>query len=591
MRKQNSMAAFLLPLLAVAIAGCGKDEAPKISPGDIPTFLEKAEDVGLKFTHFTGATGDFYLPEIMGAGAALVDYDNDGDLDIYLIQGTTLNPKLKSSETLFPPPPDWKPGNRLFRNELVKGGELRFTDITELAGVGHIGYGMGVAVGDYDNDGFQDLYVTNFGPNVLFHNNGNGTFTDVTRSEGVGIDDPRWSTSAAFLDYDRDGHLDLYVANYLDFTIRGNKKCFAATGERDFCTPQIYNPVPDRLFHNLGHNPGPNQRGGRFEDAGERTGISSKVGPGLGVVAADFNGDDTTDIYVANDGTANHLWLYGKNGTFREDALISGTGYNLRGMPQGGMGVSAGDIDLDGKTDLLVTNLTQEGAVLYHNEGGGTFYDATAEFGLLQPTYQFTGFGAEWFDYDNDGHLDLYIANGAVNLIESLRGNPYPFHQMNQLFRYEGPGKGFRETTDKAGAALAHSEVSRGAAFGDIDNDGDLDVLVTNNNGPVRLLLNQAGSRSHWLQVRLETSQANRFALGARVGVSLPQGKTLWRRVHTDSSYLSAGDSRVHFGLGNHSQPVNVTVRWPDGKTELWDAVPIDTFTTLRQGTGRQPQP
>jgi hypothetical protein len=548
-----------------------------------------AEEVGLKFRHFTGATNEFYMPEIMGAGVALFDYDNDGDLDVYLIQGTTFDPKKKPEETRFPPPPgkqrpealrqSMPSGNRLFRNELIPSGKLRFTDVTEQAGVGYVGYGMGVAVGDYDNDGFRDLYVTNFGHNVLYHNNGNGTFTDVTRQ--VGVDDPRWSASAAFLDYDRDGNLDLFVTNYVDFTIRGNKRCFAPTGEPDYCTPSLYRPMPDRLFRNLGN--------GRFADVTQSSGIGSAIGPGLGVVCADFNGDGLTDIYVANDGAANHLWLNRGNGTFEEAALAAGVAYNADGLAQAGMGVTAADYDADDDDDILVTNLTKEGCVLYRNDGQGNFADATVEFGLYQPTFGFTGFGAEWFDYDNDGRLDLFIANGAVTLMESLRGQPYPFHQRNQLFHNEGEGKKFREMTARAGPAFALSEVSRAAAFGDIDNDGDLDIVVKNNNGPVRLLLNETGSRLHWLELRLEAAGRNRFAIGARVAVQRPGQKALWRRVHTDSSYLAANDVRVHFGLGEKPEVGAVLVHWPDGARELFDKVPADRITTLRQGTGRQP--
>jgi len=288
--------------------GVGTKWGVEFSPR-APEFLfrEAAEEVGLNFRHFIGSTGEYYMPEIMGAGVALFDYDNDGDLDVYLVQGTMLDPAQDISRAKFRPASGWKPGNRLFRNLLSETGKLQFIDVTEKAGVGHIGYGMGVAVGDYDNDGFQDLYVTNFGHNVLYHNNGDGTFTDVTAQAGV--DDPRWSTSAAWVDYDRDGRLDLFVANYLDFTIRGNKRCYASTGERDYCTPKMYTPVPARLFRNRGD--------GTFEDVTEVSGIGSAIGPGLGVLCADFNGDGWPDIYVANDGAPAHLWINQRNGTFK----------------------------------------------------------------------------------------------------------------------------------------------------------------------------------------------------------------------------------------------------------------------------------
>ncbi len=544
---------FLLCLTVVFWGWACRRASPPEGASQAPLFREAAEEVGLKFHHFTGATGEFFMPEIMGAGVALFDYDNDGDLDVYLVQGTMLDTSKKLSETLFPPPPGWKPGNRLFRNELIPTGKLQFTDVTEQAGVGYVGYGMGVAVGDYDNDGYQDLYVTNFGHNVLYHNNGNGAFTDVTRQAGV--DDVRWSTSAAWVDFDGDGYLDLFVANYVDFTVKGNKRCYAPTGERDYCTPAIYRPVPARLFRNLGN--------GRFQDVTLSVGIGSALGPGLGVVCADFNGDGWLDIFVANDGAANHLWLNQGNGTFKEVALVSGVAYNADGLARAGMGVTAGDFDHSGHESIVVTNLTKEGAALFRNDGKGNFYDATMEFGLFQPTFPFTGFGTEWFDYDNDGRLDLFMANGAVTLMESLRGTPYPFHQINQLFHNEGEGQKFREMTKSAGPVFELSEVSRGAAFGDIDNDGDIDIVVTNNNGPVRLLLNQVGSRQHWLEVRLEADGKNRFGIGARVAVLRQGQKTLWRRVHTDSSYLSANDVRLRLRPPSHEPLAAGAGRWP----------------------------
>ena len=420
-----------------------------------PLFREVAAETGLKFHHFTGASGEFYMPEIMGAGVALLDYDNDGDLDVYLIQGTMLDPGKKPEEARFPLAAGERLGNRLYRNELVPSGQLRFTDVTAQAGVGHIGYGMGVATGDYDNDGYTDLYVTNFGPNVLYHNNGNGTFTNVTREAGV--EDERWSTSAAFLDYDRDGKLDLFVLNYLDFTIRGNKRCFAPTGESDYCTPKAYHPVTARLFRNEG--------GGKFRDVSAAAGVQAAYGPGLGVTCADLNGDGWIDIYVANDTAANLLWINQKDGTFREAGLEMGAAYSEDGLARAGMGVSAGDFDADGDDDLVVVNLTREGATLFRNDGAAGFQDVTTALGLRALTFPYTGFGLGWFDYDNDGRLDLFVANGAVTIMESLRGQPYPFRQKNQLLR--NTGEKFVDATAEGGAALELSEVSRGAAFGD----------------------------------------------------------------------------------------------------------------------------
>jgi hypothetical protein len=546
-----------------------------------PLFQEVAAQVGLNFRHFTGATGEFYMPEIMGSGIALFDFDGDADLDVYLPQGTLLDTTRRPADALFPPPAGQPRGHRLFRNDLKPGGKLSFVDVTVQAGVERDAYGMGVAVADYDNDGDLDLYVTNFGPNVLYRNNGNGTFTDVTREAGV--DDERWSSSAAFLDYDRDGDLDLFVANYIDFTIKGNRKCFATTGERDYCTPSIYRPVPSRLFRNEGS--------GKFVDATGTAGIGNAFGPGLGVASADFNGDGWLDIYVANDGAANILWINKKDGTFEESALLSGVAYAADGVARAGMGVGCGDFDNDGDEDVLVTNLRREGSTLYRNDGKGLFHDASAEFGLAHTSFLSTGFGTGWFDYDHDGRLDLFTANGAVTLLETLKGTPYPFTQRNQLFHNEGENRKFLEVTTAAGPALALLEVGRGAAFGDIDNDGDIDIVVSNNNGPVRLLRNEAGSGNHWLQVRLEGVKDNRNGLGARIAVLRKEMPALWRRCSTDGSYLTASDARVHFGLGKVAAIEAVEVYWLNGDREVWRDIKVNASVTLRQGSGKTVTP
>ena len=542
-----------------------------------PLFLEVAAEAGLKFTHVNGATGQYYMPEQMGPGAALFDYDNDGDLDVFLVQGGSLGPPNSDVKEA--------PTSRLFRNDTTidSGGkrQLRFTDVTAGSGLALQAYGMGAAVADYDGDGNMDLFVTTFGPDKLFRNTGKGTFLDVTSTAAVS--DNLWSTSAAFVDYDRDGYLDLFVANYLDFTQTGNKVCQDPVGARDYCSPRSYRPVPDRLYKNLGN--------GKFSDVTESAGIAKADGAGLGVAVGDYNGDGWLDVYVANDANPNQLWINKGDGTFRDEGMISGAAVNAAGNPEGSMGVASGDYDGDGDEDIFITNIVGETFVLYENDGHGNFEDIRNRVSLAAPTAAFTGFGTDWFDYDNDGWLDLFVANGAVNIVEAQRGQPSPFRMKNQLFRNTGKGP-FEETSGFAGPAFARAEISRAAAFGDIDNDGDIDILVTNNGGPVRLLINQTTvdgrtpSKNHFLQIRLEQPGTNRFAFGAWVGVERAGQPTLWRRAKTDGSYLAANDARIHVGLGAAAAIDAISVKWPDGQTERWKGPAVDRVVTLKRGTG-----
>ena len=405
-----------------------------------------------------------------------------------------------------------------------------------------------------------------------------GTFTDVSRQTGT--DHARWSLSASFLDFDRDGWLDLYVSNYIDHSVDEDTDCSTPVGERDYCGPQRYQPVPDRLYRNRGD--------GTFADVTAEAQIASEYGPALGVVAADVDGDGWVDIYVANDGQENQLWVNQQDGTFSNRAVLAGVALNEAGSAEAGMGVDAGDFDNDGDDDLFVTHLVTQTNTLYVNEGSGLFEDRTTLSGLGFPSLPYTGFGTLWFDFDNDGWLDVLVVNGAVNTIRTLTqaADPHPLHQRNQLFRNLGNGR-FEDVSDRAGAVFALSEVSRGAAFGDLDNDGDVDVLVTNNNGRARLLLNQIGNRNRWLGLRLVGRGAPRDMLGARVGVFRSDGPPLWRRARTDGSFASANDPRVLVGLGDARTVPRVRVVWPSGAVEEWTDVPVDQWLTLTEGTGQ----
>jgi hypothetical protein len=584
---------LVLPALALALTiGCGRNHgnppqadhersaAASGIGGD--WFTDQSTASGLDFVHFNGMSGKMYYPELLGPGVAMFDYDNDGDLDIYVVQGQMLGPG-KPSEATFPP--QGLLGDRLYRNDLEVHADgtrtLHFTDVTEASGIHPRGYGMGVTTGDFNNDGCIDLYLTGLGRNQLYRNNCDGTFTDVSQQSGT--DGPGWSVSAAFVDYDRDGWLDLYVGNYLRYRLDANIRCFAPTGAPDYCPPASYQPVPDRLYHN--------NRDGTFTDVTAKAGIAREFGPALGITTADFNNDGWIDIYVANDGLDNQLWINQHDGTFKNTALLAGVALADQGKAEASMGVDAGDFDNDGDEDLFVTELTGQGSNLYVNDGSGTFDDQSVRSGLGPATMPYTGFGTAWFDFDNDGWLDLLTVNGAVETIQALaqKHDRYPFHQRKQLFRNLGNGR-LEDVTSKAGAVFELSEVGRGAAFGDIDNDGDVDVLVGNNSGPVRLLINNVGNRKHWLGLRLVGGSGNRDMLGARVEIVRKDRSKLWRRARADGSYASANDPRVLVGLGDSADPpALVRVHWPSGRSEEWTHVVIDRYTTLKEGTGRPP--
>jgi hypothetical protein len=556
-------------------------------------FVDRAAASGLDFAHFNGMSGAQYYAEHMGPGVALFDYDNDGDLDIFIPQGQMLGTGKKLEQALFPPKSPLPLKGRLFRNDLQVNADgtrsLHFTDVTDGSGLNAAGYGMGVATGDYNSDGCVDLYVTALGRNQLFRNNCNGTFTDVSKESRT--DETGWSTSAAFVDYDRDGWPDLFVGHYLAYSTDTNSQCYSVTGKPDYCPPHVYSAQPSHLLHN--------NRDGTFTDVTVAAGMSREFGPALGVSTADFNGDGWPDIYVANDGQPNQLWINQHDGTFKNTGLLSGTALSAEGEAKSSMGVDAGDFDNDGDDDLFVAELTGQGADLYANDGTGVFVDQSARSRIRFATLPFTGFGAAWFDYDNDGWLDLLMVNGAVTSIEELMkaNDPFPLRQRKQLLHNLG-GREFEDVTARAGSVFQLATVARGAAFGDIDNDGDTDVIVASNNGPVQLLINQVGNRNHWIGIRVETPASGRSsaaqaadrtrdAVGARVGNTPADGTTLWRRVRADGSYASSNDPRVLAGLGGDAKPVRIRVAWPDGKSEEWTGLPVDRYTTVKEGAGK----
>jgi hypothetical protein len=576
------VAACIIICLLVTLAAIGaafrRDSAVSHAANQASTsdiFIDATESSGIDFVHTNGMKGEYYFSEVIGSGVAVFDYDNDGRPDILVLNGTPLG-EAKTSEAQPPC------SAHLFHNELVVSESgartLRFTDVTEKSGLCSQGYGMGVTIGDYDNDGFPDVFITHFdAPNQLFHNNGDGTFSDVTESAEVG-GNGRWGASASFFDYDRDGLLDLYVANYVNYSIADKRKCYNYTSARDYCAPVAYPPVPGILYHNLGN--------GKFEDVSIKSGITQAYGNGLGVVAADLNGDGWPDIFVANDGNPNQLWINRRDGTFRNEALERGVAVSVDGTAEAGMGVDIADADGTGNEDILVTHLTHEKATLYRNLGqGGQFEDASAVAGLYVATTPYTGFGTAFLDYDNDGWPDIVIANGAVHVIEDqVRAHdPFPLHQTKQLLHNLGNGQ-FEDVSARAGGAFALSEVGRGLALGDLDNDGGVDFVVTNNNGRLRIFLNKVGAARPWVGLRVLSGK--RDAYGARVELRRKGARTLWRRVHSDGSYLSASDPRLVIGLDDASEIDSLIVHWPDGKEEHFPQPPLRMYTTITQGSG-----
>lgn len=529
-----------------------------------PWFVDVTEKVGLNFVHDGGPVGNYQMPQQVGSGAAFLDFDNDGRVDLFFLQNGGPN----SNST-----------NRLFR-QLPDG---TFKDVSRGSGLDIDGHNMGVAVGDVNNDGCADVLITQYNGVKLFLNEGNGRFVDVT--EASGLKNPSWGTSTAFFDYDRDGWLDLVLVCYVDYDPTWT--CRGANGKLDYCAPKTFKGRVSRLFHNLGATAG--QPGVRFDDVTVTSGFGQVPGPGLGVLCADLSGDGWPDVFIANDGEPNRLWINQKDGTFKEEASQRGIAYNENVQAQAGMGIAVGDVDGDGLLDIFVTHLAEETHTLWRQNPRGLFLDKTGPSGVLQSKWRGTGFGTLFGDFNNDGHLDLGIVNGAVAAqpkpIDDSLGPFWTWYgQRNQLFANEGAGR-FRDISPANAPFCGQANVARGLVAGDIDADGGLDLLVTTIGGPARLYRNVA-ERGHWLSVRALDPVLKRDALGAEIEVLA--GSRRWlRSFHPAESYLTSSEPRAHFGLGELKAVDRIEVRWPDGSRELFPGCAADQRIELKKGAGQ----
>jgi hypothetical protein len=540
-------------------------QAVKSSPAaSNPLFEEVLPSASkIAFRHVNGRSPDYYLPETTGAGCAFIDFDNDGWMDIYLVNSGKCD--------FFDPSPPLR--NALYRNNR----DGTFTDVTEQAGVASGGYGMGVAVADYDGDGFPDLYVTQYGRSILYHNNGDGTFTDVTDKAGVAA--PGWASSAVWFDYDNDGKLDLFVCRFVDFDKSKNKFCGdERKGERYYCIPRVYSPAKSWLFHNNGN--------GTFTDVTQESGIGKVLGKAWGVVATDVNNDGWMDLFVANDTVANFLFVNKHNGKFEEMGLGAGVAYSQDGRERSGMGVDSADFDQDGWQDLFVTNVDQEMYSIYRNNHDLTFDDVAGSTGLGRLTRLMSGWGLKFFDYDNDGNVDLFIANGHPDDKIEEHSSHVMYKEPLLLFHNNGRG-GLDNMSAAAGPAFTQTFAARGMAIGDFNNDGGLDVLVAVNGGAPVLLKNVAAAENHWLGIRLVGKKANPDAIGAKISWQAGDLKRTRLKVG-GGSYLSSHDPREVLGIGKRTKIDKLEIRWPQpsGRVETFTDLPIDRYITIVEGAG-----
>jgi hypothetical protein len=543
---------LLLILLITSFA------ADSIRAQDI-TFRDITAQAGIRFSHNNAAFGKKYLPETMGPGCAFIDYDGDGYPDILIVNGQDWPGHTKTPSTL-----------KLYRNN--KNGT--FTDVTSKAGLAVTMFGMGVAVGDYDNDGHDDIFVTALGQSRLFHNNGNGTFSDVTKTAGMWGPN-EFSTSAAWVDYDRDGKLDLVIANYVQWSLPSDIYCTLDGAHKSYCTPESYKGTSIRLWHNLG--------GGKFEDATQKSGMGDPTSKSLGLAILDYNNDGWPDIAVANDTQPNKLYLNKQNGTFEEKAVAAGIAFSEDGVARAGMGVDAADYDRSGHPSLLITNFANQMLSLYHNEGNGLFVDEAPRSEVGRNTLVTLGFGCFFFDYDNDGWPDIFVADGHIeNEIERVQKR-VSYAEPPHLFRNLGGGK-FQEVTAQMGDAFASSKVARGAAYADIDNDGALDVLLTTNGGRAWLFHNEGGT-SHSLRLKLVGTKSNRDGIGAVVRLT-SGGAKQWQMLRSGSSYLSQSELVLTFGMGGATKADSVEVQWPSGQVDKIASLAADQTVTVEEGKG-----